>query len=44
MKIAKYNTSIYLIFETEKASEAYVIDILLNLCIYFCFLKVGIFP
>lgn len=44
MKITKYNTSIYLIFETEKASEAYVIDILLNLCIYFCFPKVGIFP
>lgn len=43
MKITKYNTSIYLIFETEKASEAYVIDILLNLCIY-CFPKVGIFP
>lgn len=42
MKITKYNTSIYLIFETEK--EAYVIDILLNLCIYFCFPKVGIFP
>ena len=44
MKITKYNTSIYLIFETEKASEAYVIDILSILCIYFCFLKVGIFP
>lgn len=27
MKITKYNTSIYLIFETEKASEAYVIFI-----------------
>ena len=44
MKITKYNTSIYLIFETEKASEAYVIDILFNLCIYYCFPKVGIFP
>ena len=44
MKITKYNTSIYLIFETEKASEAYVIDILLNLWIYYCFPKVGIFP
>lgn len=44
MKITKYNTSIYLIFETEKASEAYDIDILLNLCIYYCFPKVGIFP
>lgn len=39
MKITKYNTSIYLIFETEKASEAYVIDILLTFEFIFVFLR-----
>ena len=39
MKITKYNTSIYLIFETEKASEAYVIDILSIFVFIFVFLR-----